>query len=76
MNSYLLEEGGSVTIVDAGVPGYWKRMPDSLAAIGRSPADVRAILLTHGHSDHVGFAERARRELNLPVLVHELDAAL
>ena len=27
VNSYLLEEAGSVTIVDAGVPGYWKRMP-------------------------------------------------
>ena len=76
VNSYLLDEGGAITIVDAGVPGYWKRMPDSLAAIGRSAADVRAILLTHGHSDHVGFAERARRELNLPVLVHQLDAAL
>ena len=76
VNSYLLEDGGAVTIIDAGVPGYWKRLPETLAAIGRSPADVRAILLTHGHSDHIGFSERARRELSLPVLIHELDAAL
>ncbi len=44
--------------------------------MGRSLADVRAVLLTHGHSDHIGFAERARREASLPVMVHESDAAL
>jgi glyoxylase-like metal-dependent hydrolase (beta-lactamase superfamily II) len=76
VNSYLVIDGSEVTIIDAGVPGYWKRLPAALAEVGRTPADVRAILLTHGHSDHVGFAERARRERSWPVLVHELDAAL
>lgn len=33
-------------------------------------------MLTHGHFDHVGFAERARRELGIPVYVHENDAPL
>ena len=44
--------------------------------MGRTLDDVRAIVLTHGHSDHIGFAERARRERGVPVQVHELDAAL
>jgi glyoxylase-like metal-dependent hydrolase (beta-lactamase superfamily II) len=76
INSYLLGEGSEVTIIDAGVPGYWSDLPAELAAMGRTLDDVRAIVLTHGHSDHIGFAERARRERGVPVRVHELDAAL
>ena len=76
VNSYLVETGGEVTIVDAGAPSYWGDLPRELAAMGRSLDDVRAVLLTHGHSDHIGFAERIRRERATPILVHELDAAL
>lgn len=76
VNSYLVEEAGEVTIIDAGVPGYWADLPAELEAMGRRLEDVRAIVLTHGHSDHIGFAERARRERGWPVSVHELDAAL
>jgi glyoxylase-like metal-dependent hydrolase (beta-lactamase superfamily II) len=76
INSYLLEDAGEVTIIDAGVPGYWGALPGELAAMDRTLDDVRALVLTHGHSDHIGFAERMRRERHTPVSVHELDAAL
>ena len=76
VNAYLVEEGGEVTIVDAGAPGLWRHVLPELTAMGRGLDDVRAIVLTHGHSDHVGFAERARRERGWPVWVHETDAAL
>ena len=76
VNVYLLEEAGEVTIVDAGMPGDWSDLLDELAAMGRSLDDVRALVLTHGHSDHIGFAERARRERGWTPRVHELDAAL
>ena len=74
VNSYLVEEGGLVTIIDAGLPGYWRDLPAELAAMGRSLDDVRGVVLTHGDTDHIGFAERLRRERGVPVLVHELDA--
>lgn len=73
---YLVEEAGAVTIVDAGVPAYYTDLIDELGAMGRTIDDVRALVLTHGHSDHIGFAERVRDEHGVPVSVHELDAAL
>ncbi|HYN49153.1 MAG TPA: MBL fold metallo-hydrolase [Candidatus Nanopelagicales bacterium] len=76
VNVYLLEESGEITIVDAGAPGYWQDLPGELAAMGRSLDDVRALVLTHAHSDHIGFAERIRRERDVPVSVHPDDAAL
>ena len=76
VNSYLVEDAGEVSIVDAGLSGHWSRLPAELAAMGRSLDDVRAIVLTHGHSDHIGYAERARRERGWPVWIHEADAAL
>lgn len=76
VNSYLVETAGEVTIVDAGAPSYWGDLPRELAAMDSSLDDVRAVVLTHGHSDHIGFAERIRRERATPIHVHELDAAL
>jgi glyoxylase-like metal-dependent hydrolase (beta-lactamase superfamily II) len=72
-NWYLVEEGSRITIVDAGVPSSWRSFEEALGRIGRSRDDVEAVVLTHAHFDHVGFAERARSELNVPVYVHEND---
>ena len=57
---YLVEEAGSVTVIDAGVPGYFDELSTELAAMGRTLDDIDALVLTHGHSDHIGFAERLR----------------
>ena len=48
VNAYLLEDAGEVTIIDAGVPGYYRDIPRELAAMGRTVADVRALLLPMG----------------------------
>lgn len=76
VNAYLIEDAGEVTIVDAGMPGYWADLPAELAAMGRTLDDVRALVLTHGHSDHVGFAERFRVDRHITPQIHELDAAM
>jgi glyoxylase-like metal-dependent hydrolase (beta-lactamase superfamily II) len=76
VNCYLVEEAGEVTVVDAGVPGLYGDLVRELAVMGRTIDDVHALVLTHGHSDHIGFAERVRDEHGVAVCVHELDAAL
>src|SRR5262245_59116724 len=76
VNVYLVEEAGAVTIIDAGLPGYWSDVAAELAALGRTLEDVRAVGLTHPHDDHIGFAERIRSERGTPIEVHEADAAL
>jgi glyoxylase-like metal-dependent hydrolase (beta-lactamase superfamily II) len=75
-NWYLVEQDGRVTIVDAGVPSSWDSLQEALKAIGRSQDDVEALVLTHAHFDHVGFAERARTILKIPVYVHETDVEI
>ena len=75
VSSYLVEDGGEVVLVDAGAPADWSTLPGALSSMGRSLTDVRAVLLTHGHEDHIGFAEQAR-QAGVPAHIHEGDAAL
>ena len=76
VNWYLVEDEGRVTVVDAGLPPSWESLHTVLARIGRIPGDIEAVVLTHGHADHLGFAERARTELDVPVWAHEDEAWL
>jgi glyoxylase-like metal-dependent hydrolase (beta-lactamase superfamily II) len=76
VNVYLIEEAGAITVVDAGMPAYLGDLLAELSAMGRTIDDVHAVLLTHAHSDHIGFAERIRREHGKTIAVHEADAAL
>lgn len=76
VNWYLVEDGGRVTIVDAGAPAYYSQLDGGLGLLGRTRDDVDALILTHGHDDHIGFAEQARTELGVPVFVHRDDEQL
>ncbi|WP_022893468.1 MBL fold metallo-hydrolase [Agromyces subbeticus] len=72
---YLVDTAAGVTVIDAGLAGHWPELVAELEAMGRSLDDVRGVVLTHGDSDHIGFAERLHREHGVPVYVHEADAA-
>src|SRR4051812_14401079 len=73
VNWYLLEEGGRVTIVDAGCPGYRPQLDEALRAIGRDIGDVEALVLTHAHIDHIGFAQKLQAERGIPVHAHTAE---
>jgi glyoxylase-like metal-dependent hydrolase (beta-lactamase superfamily II) len=75
-NQYLVETGEKLLVVDGGLPAAWPHLLQAVHDLGYTPADVEAIALTHGHFDHVGTADRARREWDVPVLIHPRDRAL
>jgi glyoxylase-like metal-dependent hydrolase (beta-lactamase superfamily II) len=57
----VLEEGDRVALIDAGYPGQLGDVEESVRQVGRRPEEIEAVLVTHGHVDHIG---------GLPQLVH------
>lgn len=76
VNWYLVEADEGLTLIDAGLPGHWEQLVDGLGALDADLAVVDAVVLTHGHPDHIGFAERLRETAEVPVYVHEADRGL
>ena len=74
-NSFaLVDDDGSVTLVDTGLKSAPPRIVAGLAAIGKSPSDVQRIVLTHAHPDHAGGAAEMAGSTGAPLAVHEDDA--
>ncbi len=66
VNAYVVHAPEGDLIVDAGAE------PEKILDRVRKP--VAAILVTHGHRDHVGALEAVRRETEAPVYAHPADA--
>jgi glyoxylase-like metal-dependent hydrolase (beta-lactamase superfamily II) len=69
---YLVEDGGRLTAVDAGVRAFAGSLEADLGAIGHSPGDVDAVILTHSDFDHTGVVPELR-EAGARVLIHPAD---
>ena len=68
-NCYLISKGRDALLIDATAdPDTLERL---LAARGLT---LRAILLTHGHFDHILTADRLRDRFSVPLLIHKKDA--
>jgi glyoxylase-like metal-dependent hydrolase (beta-lactamase superfamily II) len=76
VNWYIVVDGGKLTLIDAGNPNQYNQLPAALAELRRLPRHVEAIVLTHGHGDHVGSSARIKDETGLAVHVHRDDVAL
>ncbi|GAB3386125.1 MBL fold metallo-hydrolase [Humibacter soli] len=73
--AYLVEDDSGVTLIDAGIAGQFTDLQRELSTMGRTVSDIRGVVLTHGDSDHIGYAERLRRDNGIPVYIGEADAA-
>jgi glyoxylase-like metal-dependent hydrolase (beta-lactamase superfamily II) len=70
VNWLLVADDSGVMLIDAGYPGDRGDVLDSLRQLGFGPGDVRAILLTHAHIDHLGSAIWFAKTHGTPVYCH------
>ena len=76
VNWFVVEDGGKLTVVDAGNPNQFEQLPDLLAGLGKTIGDVEAVVLTHAHGDHLGCSAKIQEEAGAKVHVHSDDEAL
>jgi len=53
-NPYIIVDADGLTLIDAGLPRSEKKILAYVASLGKSPGDVKRIILTHSDLDHVG----------------------
>ena len=70
-NAYIVSDGGEAFIVDPG--GSEKAL---LSLLESRALALRAILLTHGHFDHIGAVRALKAATGAPIYIHEDDAPM
>ncbi|MBQ8004521.1 MAG: ribonuclease J [Oscillospiraceae bacterium] len=81
-NMYVYEYAGEIIIVDCGVAfpdddmlGIDLVIPD-ITYLKKHKNRVRAILITHGHEDHIGALPYVLKEINAPIYATKLTAGI
>lgn len=57
VSAYVIETSDGLVLVDTLESPYGRWIPENIEKLGLDPKDLKYILITHGHSDHVGSAE-------------------
>ena len=73
-NVYLLINGKELTVIDTGTSGNAQKTVQYIQKLGYQPTDVKTIILTHFHMDHMGSAKELKDLTNAKVAVHTEDA--
>ena len=73
---YLIVGDDGLSLIDSSLPGSEAKIAAEIASIGYSIRDLRRILITHAHFDHIGSLAALQRISQAQVYVHALDAAV
>jgi len=72
-NTYLVEASKGLVLVDTGLPGSEKRILKAIARLGRTPSDLKLVLLTHRHLDHIGSAAALKKRTGAKLASHPFE---
>ena len=73
---YLIDTGEGLILIDAAIPESMYMLVDSIYKIGFKPTDIKKILISHAHFDHITNAAFLAQELKVPVALHPADLPL
>jgi len=73
-NVYLIEEPDGLTLIDSGLPRSDKKILKYIEELGHKHADLKTIVITHFHIDHVGGLKKVKDATGAKVAVHLADA--
>ena len=74
-NVYLVINSGKLALVDTGTPGNAQKIIGYVEWLGYEPSDVKTIILTHHHRDHIGSAKEIKDLTNAQVAASKEDAS-
>lgn len=74
VRAFVLDAGDELLIIDTLFADHAQPILDQIEAIGRSVADVKHIILTHGHRSHLGGLAKLADLSGAPVYGHEWEA--
>ena len=76
VHAFLLDDGKSLTLIDALYDTDAKLILDEIEAMGRQPSDLKNIIATHAHRSHIGGVATLKKLTNATVYAHEWEAGI
>ncbi|NKE06977.1 MBL fold metallo-hydrolase [Mesobacillus selenatarsenatis] len=73
VNCYFIEEEDGLTLIDAALPNSAKAILQAAEKIGK---EIKRIVLTHAHGDHIGALDELKAKLDVPVYISARDSRL
>ena len=69
-NSYIIIDDG-ITLIDTGLRGNEKKIYGYLEKLGYGPTDIKRIIITHAHVDHMNCLYKLKKETHAEILAGE-----
>ena len=75
-NCYLIQIETGYILIDTGIKNRRKQLEDAITDAGCKPGDLKLIIITHGHVDHVGNAAYLRDKYGAKIAMHSGDVKM
>lgn len=76
VNTFLLDSPEGCTLIDTGYPGKADTILQAVRDLGKQPSDIRHIVVTHAHPDHIGSLAALKHATGAEAYIHPLDAPI